>query len=116
MDSLAVRAFRYLGRTGGRISGLSLRRKERRSDQQARIRAPQAAGFLGAGVPPCRASVGVTAAGRRPENGEGAAPGDRPPGLSAGSTMLLRETSLMPHIPGLPALLSMLFAPVMELR
>lgn len=34
----------------------------------------------------------------------------------AGSTMLLRETSLMPHIPGLPALLSMLFAPVMELR
>ncbi|XP_015861976.1 ATP-dependent RNA helicase TDRD9 isoform X2 [Peromyscus maniculatus bairdii] len=33
-----------------------------------------------------------------------------------GSTMLLRETSLMPHIPGLPALLSMLFAPVMELR
>ena len=30
--------------------------------------------------------------------------------------MLLRETSLMPHIPGLPALLSMLFAPVMELR
>ncbi|XP_036607216.1 ATP-dependent RNA helicase TDRD9 [Trichosurus vulpecula] len=35
---------------------------------------------------------------------------------STGSTMLLRETSLMPHIPGLPALLSMLFAPVMELR
>ncbi|CAH6853188.1 ATP-dependent RNA helicase TDRD9 [Phodopus roborovskii] len=33
-----------------------------------------------------------------------------------GSTMLLRETSLMPHISGLPALLSMLFAPVMELR
>uniref|UniRef100_A0A8C5L9R0 RNA helicase n=1 Tax=Jaculus jaculus TaxID=51337 RepID=A0A8C5L9R0_JACJA len=33
-----------------------------------------------------------------------------------GSTMLLRETSLMPHIPGLPALLSMLFTPVMELR
>lgn len=30
--------------------------------------------------------------------------------------MLLRETSLLPHIPGLPALLSMLFAPVMELR
>ncbi|KAB0369475.1 hypothetical protein FD755_019480, partial [Muntiacus reevesi] len=35
---------------------------------------------------------------------------------TTGSTMLLRETSLMPHIPGLPALLSMLFAPVMELR
>lgn len=33
-----------------------------------------------------------------------------------GSTMMLRETSLMPHIPGLPALLSMLFAPVIELR
>lgn len=30
--------------------------------------------------------------------------------------MLLRETSLMPHIPGLPALLSVLFAPAMELR
>ncbi|XP_048655394.1 ATP-dependent RNA helicase TDRD9 isoform X4 [Marmota marmota marmota] len=35
---------------------------------------------------------------------------------ASGSTMLLRETSLMPPIPGLPALLSMLFAPVMELR
>ncbi|KAK2497836.1 hypothetical protein MC885_006939 [Smutsia gigantea] len=35
---------------------------------------------------------------------------------ATGSTMLLRETSLMPHIPGLPALLSMMFAPVMELR
>ncbi|XP_036700017.1 ATP-dependent RNA helicase TDRD9 isoform X2 [Balaenoptera musculus] len=35
---------------------------------------------------------------------------------ATGSTVLLRETSLMPHIPGLPALLSMLFAPVMELR
>ncbi|XP_006879224.1 PREDICTED: putative ATP-dependent RNA helicase TDRD9 [Elephantulus edwardii] len=35
---------------------------------------------------------------------------------ATGSTMLLRETSLMPHIPGLPALLSMLFAPGMELR
>ncbi|XP_029453911.1 ATP-dependent RNA helicase TDRD9 isoform X2 [Rhinatrema bivittatum] len=35
---------------------------------------------------------------------------------ASGSTMLLRETSLMPNIPGLPALLSMLFAPVMELR
>lgn len=36
--------------------------------------------------------------------------------LCTGSAMLLRETSLMPPIPGLPALLSMLFAPVMELR
>ncbi|XP_053521960.1 ATP-dependent RNA helicase TDRD9 [Artibeus jamaicensis] len=35
---------------------------------------------------------------------------------ATGSTLLLRETSLLPHIPGLPALLSMLFAPVMELR
>ncbi|KAK9409401.1 putative ATP-dependent RNA helicase TDRD9 [Crotalus adamanteus] len=35
---------------------------------------------------------------------------------TTGSTMMLRETSLMPHIPGLPALLSMLFAPVIELR
>ncbi|XP_023111882.2 ATP-dependent RNA helicase TDRD9 isoform X7 [Felis catus] len=35
---------------------------------------------------------------------------------ATGSTMLLRETSLMPHIPGLPALLSVLFAPAMELR
>ncbi|XP_013363353.1 PREDICTED: putative ATP-dependent RNA helicase TDRD9 isoform X3 [Chinchilla lanigera] len=35
---------------------------------------------------------------------------------ATGSTMLLRETSLMPPIPGLPALLSMLFAPVIELR
>ncbi|EPY78551.1 hypothetical protein CB1_001049006 [Camelus ferus] len=34
---------------------------------------------------------------------------------ATGSTMLLRETSLMPHIPGLLALLSMLFTPVMEL-
>ena len=44
-----------------------------------------------------------------------------PGGLAApsrltGSTLLLRETSLLPHAPGLPALLSMLFAPVMELR
>lgn len=37
---------------------------------------------------------------------------DRP----TGSTMLLRETSLLPHVPGLPALLSALFAPVIELR
>ncbi|XP_040334285.1 ATP-dependent RNA helicase TDRD9 isoform X4 [Herpailurus yagouaroundi] len=35
---------------------------------------------------------------------------------ATGSTMLLRETSLMPHIPGLPALLTVLFAPAMELR
>nr|XP_056707227.1 ATP-dependent RNA helicase TDRD9 [Euleptes europaea] len=35
---------------------------------------------------------------------------------STGSTMVLRDTSLMPHIPGLPALLSMLFAPVIDLR
>ncbi|KAI5936985.1 ATP-dependent RNA helicase TDRD9 [Manis javanica] len=35
---------------------------------------------------------------------------------ATGTTLLLRETSLMPHIPGLPALLSMLFTPVMELR
>ncbi|XP_066468396.1 ATP-dependent RNA helicase TDRD9 [Tiliqua scincoides] len=35
---------------------------------------------------------------------------------TTGSTMLLKETSLMPPIPGLPALLSMLFAPVIDLR
>ncbi|XP_054828112.1 ATP-dependent RNA helicase TDRD9 [Eublepharis macularius] len=35
---------------------------------------------------------------------------------STGSTMLLRETSLMPPVPGLPALLSMLFAPAIDLR
>ncbi|KAJ6661880.1 hypothetical protein lerEdw1_013051, partial [Lerista edwardsae] len=35
---------------------------------------------------------------------------------TTGSTMLLKETSLMPHIPGIPALLSMLFAPVIDLR
>uniref|UniRef100_A0A673V8U2 ATP-dependent RNA helicase TDRD9 n=1 Tax=Suricata suricatta TaxID=37032 RepID=A0A673V8U2_SURSU len=35
---------------------------------------------------------------------------------ATGSTMLLGETTLMPHIPGLPALLSALFAPTMELR
>lgn len=33
-----------------------------------------------------------------------------------GSTMFLEETSLMPPIPGLLALLSMLFAPAIELR
>uniref|UniRef100_A0A3P8UNC6 ATP-dependent RNA helicase TDRD9 n=1 Tax=Cynoglossus semilaevis TaxID=244447 RepID=A0A3P8UNC6_CYNSE len=35
---------------------------------------------------------------------------------STGSHFLLRDTSLMPDIPGLPALLTMLFTPVMELR
>ncbi|KAM9294298.1 LOW QUALITY PROTEIN: ATP-dependent RNA helicase TDRD9 [Gastrophryne carolinensis] len=35
---------------------------------------------------------------------------------STGSVLLLRETSLLPSIPGLPALICMLFAPVMELR
>lgn len=86
---------------------------------------PQAAGFPRSWGTRTRAPLpagrlwGRPHAGRRPENREGAEPAvtaRRPPGLSAGSTMLLRETSLMPHIPGLPALLSMLFAPVMELR
>ncbi|KFQ33915.1 Putative ATP-dependent RNA helicase TDRD9, partial [Mesitornis unicolor] len=35
---------------------------------------------------------------------------------ASGSTVILAETSLMPPIPGLPALLSMLFAPAIELR
>uniref|UniRef100_A0A8C9WQN2 ATP-dependent RNA helicase TDRD9 n=1 Tax=Scleropages formosus TaxID=113540 RepID=A0A8C9WQN2_SCLFO len=35
---------------------------------------------------------------------------------AAGSHILLKETTLMPSIAGLPALLCMLFAPVMELR
>ncbi|XP_075048778.1 ATP-dependent RNA helicase TDRD9 isoform X2 [Mixophyes fleayi] len=35
---------------------------------------------------------------------------------STGSLLILRETSLLPSIPGLPALISMLFAPVIELR
>ncbi|KAG5267526.1 hypothetical protein AALO_G00222740 [Alosa alosa] len=34
----------------------------------------------------------------------------------SGSSILLRETTLMPHIPGLPALITMIFCPVMELR
>ncbi|XP_029973303.1 ATP-dependent RNA helicase TDRD9 [Salarias fasciatus] len=34
----------------------------------------------------------------------------------SGSNILLRDTTLMPHIPGLPALIAMLFSPVMELR
>nr|XP_020446743.1 putative ATP-dependent RNA helicase TDRD9 isoform X2 [Monopterus albus] len=33
-----------------------------------------------------------------------------------GTRILLRDTSIMPDIPGLPALLTMLFTPVMELR
>ncbi|NWI16508.1 TDRD9 helicase, partial [Crypturellus soui] len=35
---------------------------------------------------------------------------------ASGSSLILEETSLMPPIPGLPALLSMLFAPAIELR
>ncbi|KAM3920360.1 ATP-dependent RNA helicase TDRD9 [Leptodactylus fuscus] len=35
---------------------------------------------------------------------------------ATGSMLMLRETSLLPSIPGLPALVSMLFAPVIELR
>ncbi|XP_076014599.1 ATP-dependent RNA helicase TDRD9 [Genypterus blacodes] len=35
---------------------------------------------------------------------------------SSGSHIVLRNTTLMPDIPGLPALLTMLFTPVMELR
>ncbi|XP_075699987.1 ATP-dependent RNA helicase TDRD9 isoform X2 [Rhinoderma darwinii] len=35
---------------------------------------------------------------------------------ATGSLLMLRETSLLPSIPGLPALISMLFAPVVELR
>ncbi|CAH2328578.1 ATP-dependent RNA helicase TDRD9 [Pelobates cultripes] len=35
---------------------------------------------------------------------------------ASGSAIILRETSLMPSIPGLPALVAMLFAPVIELR
>lgn len=33
-----------------------------------------------------------------------------------GSRILLKETSLMPHIHGLPSIITMLFTPVMELR
>lgn len=33
-----------------------------------------------------------------------------------GSRIMLKETTLMPHIHGLPALITMLFTPVMELR
>ncbi|XP_029316166.1 LOW QUALITY PROTEIN: ATP-dependent RNA helicase TDRD9 [Cottoperca gobio] len=35
---------------------------------------------------------------------------------STGTRILLRDTSIMPDIPGLPALITMLFTPVMELR
>ncbi|XP_071972015.1 ATP-dependent RNA helicase TDRD9 [Engystomops pustulosus] len=35
---------------------------------------------------------------------------------ASGSMLMLRETSLLPSIPGLPALISMLFAPMIELR
>ncbi|XP_074547476.1 ATP-dependent RNA helicase TDRD9 isoform X2 [Halichoeres trimaculatus] len=35
---------------------------------------------------------------------------------SSGSRILLRDTSIMPDIPGLPALITMLFTPIMELR
>ncbi|TRZ03643.1 hypothetical protein DNTS_008603 [Danionella cerebrum] len=35
---------------------------------------------------------------------------------ASGSHILLKETSLMPHIHGLPSLITMLFTPVMELR
>ncbi|XP_044230330.1 ATP-dependent RNA helicase TDRD9 [Thunnus albacares] len=35
---------------------------------------------------------------------------------STGTHILLRDTSLMPDIPGLPALITMLFTPIMELR
>ena len=34
----------------------------------------------------------------------------------AGTRLLLRDTSIMPDIPGLPALVKMLFTPIMELR
>uniref|UniRef100_A0A671RAY6 ATP-dependent RNA helicase TDRD9 n=1 Tax=Sinocyclocheilus anshuiensis TaxID=1608454 RepID=A0A671RAY6_9TELE len=34
---------------------------------------------------------------------------------ASGSRVLLKETSLMPHIPGLPSIVTMLFTPVMEL-
>ncbi|RXN17568.1 ATP-dependent RNA helicase TDRD9 [Labeo rohita] len=35
---------------------------------------------------------------------------------ASGSRILLKETSLMPHIHGLPSIVTMLFTPVMELR
>lgn len=36
--------------------------------------------------------------------------------LSAGARILLKDTTIMPDLLGLPALLTMLFTPVMELR
>lgn len=33
-----------------------------------------------------------------------------------GTKIVLQDTSIMPDIPGLPALITMLFSPVMELR
>lgn len=75
---------------------------------------------------PCRWGVCGDRLSRGLPGGEGGLPGGSAIrravpdmaflGLLTGSTMLLRETSLMPPVPGLPALLSMLFAPVMELR
>ncbi|GAA6081720.1 ATP-dependent RNA helicase TDRD9 isoform X1 [Tachysurus ichikawai] len=35
---------------------------------------------------------------------------------ASGVSILLKETTLMPHIPGLPAIVTMLFTPIMELR
>ncbi|KAF1374862.1 hypothetical protein PFLUV_G00233470 [Perca fluviatilis] len=35
---------------------------------------------------------------------------------STGTRILLRDTSIMPEIPGLPAIVTMLFTPIMELR
>ncbi|KAG8449310.1 hypothetical protein GDO86_016093 [Hymenochirus boettgeri] len=35
---------------------------------------------------------------------------------TSGSVMMLRETSLLPSVPGLPAIISLLFSPVIELR
>lgn len=34
----------------------------------------------------------------------------------SGTKIILRDTSIMPDIPGLPALITMLFTPIMELR
>ncbi|XP_058242140.1 ATP-dependent RNA helicase TDRD9 isoform X1 [Hemibagrus wyckioides] len=35
---------------------------------------------------------------------------------ASGVCILLKDTTLMPHIPGLPAIITMLFTPIMELR
>lgn len=37
-------------------------------------------------------------------------------GHVAGSRIFLRDTTLLPDIPGLPAFITMLFTPIMELR